>query len=162
MTIFLSMPFDLLPYFFSGLFIFKIFSGIFFSQQKKQILTHYKHSDSKEINNIFGKIIIENGFLRKNIQWCSFTLLINRNSLFIFPKDFYFIPSRSINIIFSNSDRKFTRHPIMLRKITVSKNSVELICYPDAISGSRRIQIQNLNKEQVSVFNKIINNNNYH
>ncbi len=156
------MPFDLLPYFFSILFIFKIFSGIFFSLQKKQILNHYKHSDSKEINNIFGKIIIERRFLRKNIQWCSYTLLVNRNSLFIFPKDFYFIPSRSINIIFSNSDTKFTRHPIMLRKITLSKNSVELICCLDAIRGSKRIQIQNLNKEEVSVFNEIRNNNNYH
>ncbi len=155
------MPFDLLPYLFSGLLIYAMLSGIFFSLQKKQILTHYRHSDSRELNNIFGKIVIENGFLRKNIQWCSFTILINKNSLFIFPKNFYFIPSRSINIIFSNSDRKFTRHPVMLRKIILSKNNVEFICYPNAISGSRRIQIKNLNNEQIVIFNEIKNNNNY-
>lgn len=155
------MPFDLLPYLFSGLLIYTIFSGTFFSLQKKQILTHYRHSDSRELNNIFGKIVIENGFLRKNIKWCSFSIMINRNSLFIFPKNFYFIPNRSINIIFSNSDRKFTRHPVMLRKIILSKNNVELICYPNHIIGSRKIQLQNLTLEQLSVFQEIKKIKNY-
>ena len=149
-------------YFFIALFAFAIGRTIYYFVEKNKIVETYKLADTVELKNISGTIFTNEGTFKKKYEWCSFTLLINRNSLFIFPKDFYFIPSRSINIIFSNSDRKFTRHPIMLRKITVSKNSVELICYPDAISGSRRIQIQNLNKEQVSVFNKIRNNNNYH
>lgn len=155
------MPFNIFYYALAAILIFKLVSIIFFYFVNKNIINNYKHPDSIEFKNINGKIITENGLLKKKIQWYSFDILVNRNSIFIFPKHFYFIPDRTINLIFSNSDRKFTRHPVILRKIILSKNNVELIYYPNHIIGSRKIQLKNLTFEQLSVFQEIKKIKNY-
>jgi hypothetical protein len=155
------MPFTIFYYVPAAVLIFKLLSIIFFYFENKNIITNYKHSDSIEFKNINGKIITENGLLKKKIQWCRFHILVNRNSIFIFPKHFYFIPDRTVNLIFSNADRKYTKKPYVLRKFNLINNSAELIYYPNHIIGSRKIQLQNLTLEQLSVFQEIKKIKNY-
>ncbi|MDQ1101146.1 hypothetical protein QE442_003747 [Chryseobacterium sp. SORGH_AS1175] len=107
-------------------------------------------------------MIRESRPFKKSIQWCSFTLLINRNSIFLFPKKLYFIPDRAVNLFYSNYDKKYTRHPMMLRKLTLSKNNVELVYYADSITGPRKIQLYNLTEEQLSIFQEIKKRKNYY
>ena len=136
---------------------FTVFLGIYFLIRKKYILNHYKQPDSKELKSINGMIITERGFLRKNFQWCSFDMLINDNSIFLFPKAFYFIPSSIINLIFSNSKKENTKRPTLLREFKISRNNIELIYYPDyLITGKRRILLNNLKPEQFSLLEEIL------
>jgi len=153
---------NLFLYFFPAAVVFAILSGIFFALQKKNVTANYKQFDSVELKNISGTIISDNGPLKKNFQWCSFDILINKNSVFIFPRNFYFIPTRLINLIYSNSDKKYTRRPLILRELKVAANSVEIIYYHRyAIMGKRKINLKNLNKEQISIFENIRRNKNY-
>ncbi|REC41179.1 hypothetical protein DRF69_15870 [Chryseobacterium sp. 5_R23647] len=88
--------------------------------------------------------------------------MINENSIFIFPRSLYFIPIRKINLIFSNSDRKFTMSPQILREIIINKYSIDFIYYPPfLLSGKRIIRLQNLNSEEIKIFNELKTQKNY-
>jgi len=135
---------------------------IYFFFEKRKILKNYTVSNSKQLKNIHGLIISDGGPLKKNIQFCTFDLLINDKTVFIFPKSFYFIPMRKINLSFSNSDKKITRSTILLREMIVNNHSVDLISYPNYLqSKGRVIRLQNLTNEQVSIFEEIKKNKNY-
>lgn len=155
------MPFDIFYYVLVAILIFKLLSIFFFHFEQRNMIINYRRSDSNELKNINGKIITENGLLKKSIQWCSFHIIVNRDSIFIFPKNFYIIPDRPVNLIFSNSDRKHTKKFYILRKLNLNNNSAELIYYPNYIIGSRKIQLQNLTLEQISVFQEIKKIKNY-
>ena len=100
--------------------------------------------------------------MKKKIHLCSFDLLINDNTIFIFRKSFYVIPMRKINLNFSNSDKKLTRSTILLREMKISNQSVDLISYPNYLqSKGRIIRLQNLTTEQISFFEEIKKNKNY-
>jgi hypothetical protein len=136
-----------------------VVSFIFFSHQRKNIISNFKQADSKELKNIKGSVITDKGPLSKGIEWCSFDLLINENSIFLFEKSLYFIPSRNINLVFSNSDHKNTKKPTLLREFKINKNSVELVYYPSfLIARSRKIYLKNLNPEQILLLENALNN----
>ncbi|KFE97457.1 hypothetical protein IX39_19400 [Chryseobacterium formosense] len=148
----------LLPLAITGLII----SAVFFTVKKNDIIKNYKQPNSHKIKNIKGLIIDSNGLLRQKVQWCNFEILINENSIFIFPRSFYVIPIRSINLIFSNSNRKFTRSPQLLREIIINKYSVDFIYYPPfLVSGKRTIRLQNLNSEEIKIFEDLKTQKNY-
>lgn len=151
---------DLFFYFFLASLVFAILSGIFFSIQKKKMITRYQQPNSKVVRSISGTIVTKNGFLRKKYEWCSFDILINANSIFLFPKTFYCIPTRFINLIFSNSDKRNTKRPTILREFYISKHSVELVSYPGyLINGERKIYLKNLNQEQIILFQNVLKKN---
>lgn len=156
------MPEFLLLYFLPLAIISIIVSTAFFTIKKYDIIKKYKQPNSKQLKNIKGLIIDSNGLLRQKIQWCSFEILINENSIFIFPRSLYFIPIRKINLIFSNSDRKFTMSPQILREIIINKYSIDFIYYPPfLLSGKRIIRLQNLNSEEIKIFNELKTQKNY-
>lgn len=156
------MPDILTNYFLPLVAVSLIISFVFFTIKKNDIIKNYKQSNSLQIKNITGLIIDSNGFLRQKAQWCSFEILINENSIFIFPRSFYIIPIRSINLIFSNSNRKFTRSPQILREIIINKYSVDFIYYPPILlSGKRTIRLQNLNPEEIKIFEDLKTQKNY-
>lgn len=132
--------------------------SLYFLIQKKNILSNYRQTDSKELKNISGTIITENGFLRKKIQWCSFDILINSNSIFLFSKNFHILPDRIINLVFSNSNKVNTKRSALLREFKISKNNIELIYYPHyLIGGQRKIYLKNLTDKQFSILENILN-----
>lgn len=136
-----------------------IISSMYFLIQKKNILSNYKQSDSKELKNINGTIITAKGFLRKSIQWCSFDILINQNSIFLFSKNFHILPSKVINLTFSHSNKANTKRPALLREFKISKNNIELIYYPHyLIGGERKIFLKNLTSEQFSILENTLKN----
>lgn len=121
-------------------------------------MAKYKQPDSKELKKISGKIVVEKGFLKKNIRWCSFDILLNQNSVFIFSRDFYCIPSRFINLIFF-SDKRNTKSPTVLREYSIYKNTVVLVSYPDFLAnGKRTIYLQNLTPDQIKLFQEALKN----
>lgn len=146
------------PFLIGGLLVIVV-SVIFSSFQRKDIISNFKQADSKELKNIRGSIITDKGPLSRGIEWCSFDLLINQNSIFLFEKSLYFIPSRIVNLVFSNSDRKNTKKPTLLREFKINKNSVELVYYPSfLIARSRKIYLKNLSQEQISLLENTLNN----
>jgi hypothetical protein len=149
-------------YFFLASLLLTGLFGVYFSFQKKNIIKNYKQTDSKILKNVTGVIIIENGPLKKNFQWCSFDILINQNSIFLFPKSFYFLPKRAIQLIYSNSDKKHSKFTTLLRQLNISRNNVELISYPNYLFvGTRRISLKKLNNEQILIFEDIKKSKNY-
>ncbi|SFN23016.1 hypothetical protein SAMN05421594_1664 [Chryseobacterium oleae] len=144
----------LLPFFIAAPVIF----GIFCYFQNKKIITKYRQPDSGELKNISGKIVVESGSLRKNFRFCTFQILLNQNSVFLFPTDFYFIPSRFINLNF-NSDKRNTKSPTGLREFSFSNDSVILISYPDFLVNKKRtIYLQNLTPDQIKLFQEALKN----
>ncbi|AZA73631.1 hypothetical protein [Chryseobacterium indoltheticum] len=153
---------SILSYFFPAIILSLMISVIYFFFEKRKIIKNYSVSNSKYLKNIRGLIISDGGYLQKKIQLCSFDLLINDNTIFIFPKSFYVIPMRKINLNFSNSDKKLTRSRILLREMKISNQSVDLISYPNYLqSKGRIIRLQNLTTEQISIFEEIKKNKNY-
>ncbi|REC50670.1 hypothetical protein DRF62_18820 [Chryseobacterium piscium] len=153
---------SILSYFFPAIILSLIISVIYFFFEKRKIIENYTVSNSKHLKNINGLIISDSGSLKKKIQLCSFDLLINDNTIFIFPNSFYIIPMRKINLNFSNSDKKLTRSTILLRELMVNNQSVDLISYPNYLqSKGRIIRLQNLTNEQISIFEEIKKNKNY-
>ena len=149
-------------YFFLTSLLFTTLLGIFFSFQKKSIIKNHKQSDSKILKNVIGVIVIENEPLKKNFQWCSFDILINQNSIFLFPKSFYLFPRRAIQLIYSNSDKNHSKFTTLLRQLNISKNNVELISYPNYLFiGTRKILLKKLNNEQILIFEDIKKSKNY-
>lgn len=132
-----------------------ILSIVYFSIQKRNILANYKQSDSKEIKNISGSIVTKSGTLRQRFEWCTFDILINQNSVFLFPKSFYFIPSRPINLVYSTVGNKYTkqtRKPKQVREFNVIKDNVEIVFMRDYfMSQTSKLYLKNLNLEQISI-----------
>ncbi|WP_123911923.1 hypothetical protein [Chryseobacterium shigense] len=96
--------------------------------------------------------------MRKSIRWCSFDILLNQNSVFLFSKNFYCIPSRFINLIFF-SDKRNTKSPTVLREFSFNNNSVVLVSYPDfLVNGKRTIYLQNLTPDQIKLFQEALKN----
>lgn len=146
-------------YFITLIIIWTIISGLFFLFQKKNIISNFKQADSKELKNISGSIITDKGFLSRSIEWYSFDLLINQNSLFIFSKYLYFIPGRIISLRFSNYVNKNNKRSTLLRDFKINKNSVELVYYPSfLIARSRKIYLKNLNQKQIMLLENALNN----
>ena len=153
---------SILSYFFPAIILSLMISVIYFFFEKRKIIKNYSVSNSNYLKNISGLIISDGGYLQKKIHLCSFDLLINDNTIFIFPKSFYVIPMRKINLNFSNSDKKLTRSRILLREMKISNQSVDLISYPNYLqSKGRIIRLQNLTTEQISFFEEIKKNKNY-
>ncbi|MCX8533167.1 hypothetical protein OEA66_12475 [Chryseobacterium sp. KC 927] len=100
--------------------------------------------------------------MSKKILSFNFDLLINDNTIFIFPKSFYFIPIRKINLNFSNSSKKLTRSTLLLREMIMNNHSVDLVSYPNYLhSKGHIIRLQNLTNEQISIFEEIKKNKIY-
>ena len=152
---------NLYSYLFPVVILLMILTSAYFFWEKRNILAHYKQGNSKIFNNISGLSISDGGMLKKKIQILHFDVLINTNSIFIFPKSLYFIPLRKINLIFSHSDIKNTKSPEMLRELVVKNKSVKLVYYPTYLLRSRTICLQNLSTEQMEVFKDIKLKKNY-
>ncbi|SHF25230.1 hypothetical protein [Chryseobacterium vrystaatense] len=132
--------------------------GVFSYFQNNRIITKYTQPDSIELKKISGKIVVESGFLRKSFRFCTFHILLNQNSVFLFPADFYFIPSRFINLTF-NSDKRNTKSPTVLREFSFSNNSVVLVSYPNFLANRKRtIYLQNLTADQINLFQQALKN----
>ena len=150
------------PFFYLSLVVpaFFVISGVFFFIHKQKIIEKYKQPDAVMLKNINGTIVTVNkGALsyNKNFQWCSFDILVNQNSMFVFPRSFYIIPRGCINLRFG-SDRRNTKSPTILRESHIQKSSVELIFYPDHLMNTKRtISLNGLNQEQIFLFQKALN-----
>lgn len=153
---------SIFSYFIPAVILSLIVSVVYFFFEKRKIIENYTESNSKQLKNITGLIILDGGSLKKRIQFCNFDLLINESTIFIFPRSFYFIPMRKINLNFSNSSKKLTNSTILLREMIVNNQSVDLISYPNYLqSKGRIIRLQNLTNEQISIFEEIKKNKNY-
>ncbi|SEW47837.1 hypothetical protein SAMN05421841_3641 [Chryseobacterium wanjuense] len=152
------MPDTIFLYFLIASILLQTILGVFFFNQKKKIISEFKQTDSIELENINGVIITENGYFRKNFKWCKFDLMINQNSIFLFPKNFYFIPNRAINLLFSYSDKKNTKRPELLREFNIGKHSIELVYYRRFfLAEYKKIYLKNLNPEQLSILENSLN-----
>lgn len=154
------MPTDPFVYFFYAIPAFFVVSGIFFFIQKDKIIEKYKQPDAvilKNINGTMSTVIKSSLSYNKSFQWCSFEILMNQNSMFLFRRNFYIIPRGCINLKFK-SDVKNTRNPTVLREFKINASSVELIYYPDyMINAKRTISLNGLNEEQILLFQKALN-----
>lgn len=149
-------PFFYLPL--AGIAFF-IISRIFFYTQKNKIIEKYRQPDAIVFKNIHGTIVsVTKGGLSysKKFQWCSFEIFMNQNSIFLFPKDFYIVPGKCINLRFG-SDRRNTRNPEVLREFHIHDSYVELILYPDWMPNTKRtISLEGLNKAEILLFRKAL------
>ncbi|KNB61131.1 hypothetical protein [Chryseobacterium sp. Hurlbut01] len=152
---------NLFSYLFPVAILITISTSAYFFWESKNILIHHQQSNSKTFNNIRGMSISDGGFIKKKIQILHFDVLVNTNSIFIFPKSLYFIPLRKINLIFSHSDIKNTKSPEMLRELVIKNRSVDLVYYPKILLHSRTIRLQNLSMEQIKIFEDIKLKKNY-
>jgi hypothetical protein len=144
------------PCFITGLIVFVIAINIYFFIEKRKILASCKLASSIELKNISGTIFTEEG-IKKKFEWCSFNLLINENSIFLFSTSFSYIPFKTINLLFSNKNRKNTRKPTLLREYKINNNSIELIYYPDdLISRPKKITLENLAQDQISLLENLL------
>lgn len=138
-----------------------ILSIVYFSIQKRNILTNYKQSDSKEITHISGSIVTKSGMLRQRFEWCTFDILVNQNSVFLFPKSFYFIPSRPINLVYSTANSKYTqqtRKPKQVREFNIGKDNVEIVFMRDyMMSQTSKLYLKNLTQDQIKLLDSILN-----
>lgn len=141
----------------AAIFIFAIGKSIYYFLEKNKILKICRHTNSIELKNISGTIFTNEGTFKKKYEWCSFDILINDNSIFLFSKGFSVIPFKVFNLLFSNSNRKNTRKPTLLREYKISSNAVQLVYYREYLNArSREITLQNLNTEQVSLFESLL------
>ncbi|WP_415326096.1 hypothetical protein [Chryseobacterium sp. MMS23-Vi53] len=142
------------PCFVAGLILFFIISNIYFFIEKRKILANCKLENSIELKNISGTIFTDEG-RNKRLEWCTFKLLINENSIFLFSASFGFIPFKTTNLLFSNKNRKHTRKPTLLREYKIENNNIILIYYPDyLINRPKKITLEKLNPEQLSILEK--------
>ena len=153
---------NIFSYLFFIAFVMMILASAYFLYEKKKIIAYNKQINSKLFNNIVGLTISDGGALSKKIQMLHFDLLVNSNSIFIFPKSLYFIPLRKINLIFSNSDIANTTSREILRELVIKNQNVDLVYYPKHLLGSRIIRLKNLNQDQISIFEDIKQKRNYY
>jgi len=154
------MPTNPFFYFFLAIPVFFVVSGIFFFIQKSKIIEKYKQPDAVMLKNINGTMeTVSKSLLqyKKSFQWCSFEILLNQNSMFLFPRSFYILPKGCINLRFK-SDAKNTKNPTVLREFHINADSLELIYYPDyMVNAKRTISLNGLNEEQILLFQKVLN-----
>lgn len=128
--------------FFLALFTFAIGKTIYYFAEKNKIIKTCKLADTLELKNISGTIFTDEGTFKKKYEWCSFDLLINDNSIFLFAKSFSLTPFRIINLLFSNSNKINTRKPTLLREYKISSDTVQLVYYPEYLNArSRKITL---------------------
>ncbi|AZA53673.1 hypothetical protein [Chryseobacterium sp. G0201] len=150
------MPDNIFPYFIIVFFLFAIGKSVYYFIEKKKILKNCKQTNSIELKNISGTIFTDQGN-KKNFEWCSFNLLINENSIFLFSTSFHFIPLKTTNLLFSNKNRKNTRKPTLLREYKIDNNSVELVYYPEYLMNRhKKITLENLNQEQILMLENLL------
>lgn len=148
--------YNIFPFFIIGLILFVIISNIYFFIEKRKIIETCKLENSIELKNISGTIFTNAG-RNKRLEWCTFNILINENSFFLFSRSFSFIPFKTTNLLFSNKNRKNTRKPTLLREYKIDKNNVQLIYYPKYLGNySRKITLKNLKQEQISMFESLL------
>ncbi|MEJ5105018.1 hypothetical protein [Chryseobacterium sp. MYb328] len=151
---------DYFSYLFLAVPLFFVGSGVFFYFQKSKIIEKYKQADGVMIKNISGTMItVSKAGLqyKKNFQWCSFDILMNPNSMFLFPRSYSVLPLSCINLRFK-MDRSNTKNPGVLREFTINEKFVELIYYPDHILNAKRtISLNNLSQAQILLFEKALN-----
>lgn len=152
---------NLFLYFFLASISFTVISALFFSLQKKNIIKNYKQTDSKEYKNIYGTIVTKSGMLRQRFEWCTFDILVNKNSVFLFTKNFYFVPSRFINLVYSTSNNKYlkyTRRPKQVREFNIKNNNVEIVFMRDSFMfETSKIYLKNLTQEQIMILESVLN-----
>ena len=155
------MPDNIFFYFIIAFFLFAIGKSIYHFIEKKKILANYKQLNSIEINNISGSIVTTSGMLRQRFEWFTFDILINQNSVFLFPKSFYFIPSRAINLVYSTANNKYTkqtRKPEQIREFNVSKDNLEIVFMRDYfMSQTSKLYLKNLTQEQIKLLDSVLN-----
>ncbi|WP_045493967.1 hypothetical protein [Chryseobacterium sp. StRB126] len=153
------MPTNPFFYFIIAGLLFFVISGVFFFIQKDKIIEKYRQPDAVILKKIYGTITtVHKGTLHynKRFQWCSFDILLNENSIFLFPRSFYIVPRGCINLKF-RSNAKNTKNPTFLIRFHLNGDSVELIYYPDhLLNGERTISLNGLNKEQILLFQKAL------
>ncbi len=138
-----------------GLCLFAIGKTIYYFIEKKKVLTTCKNPDSIEIKNITGTIFTDGGN-NKRLELCTFNLLINENSIFLFTLSLSFMPLHIINLLFSNKNRKNTRHSILLREYKIDDGKVILVYHPGYVPRLKKITFENLNPEQLSILEKTL------
>ncbi|WP_347218437.1 hypothetical protein [Chryseobacterium sp.] len=147
-------------YFYWATPVFLVVSGAYFFFQKNKIIEKYRQPTAVILKNINGTVVAVNkGGLEynKSFDWCSFDILVNQNSMFLFPRSFYIIPRKCINLRFK-SDARNTKNPTVLREFHIDTNSVKLIYYPDHILNAKRtISFNKLDQEQILLFQKVLN-----
>ncbi|KIC64786.1 hypothetical protein [Chryseobacterium taiwanense] len=149
---------NLLPFFIAALILFPIALGIYFSIEKQKILTRCKLTNSRELQNIYGTTVTDKGFLNWNLEFNTFDVLINDNSIFLFVKAYGFIPIRITNLLFSRSDVNHTKKPTLLREYKINHDSVQFVYYPrHLMNRSRKVTLQKLRPDEVSMFENLLN-----
>jgi hypothetical protein len=151
------MPDNIFLYFIIVSILLAVGKSIYFLNEKKKILTNYKLPNSIELKNISGTIFTDKGFLSWGLEFGTFDLLINDNSIFLFMKSLGFIPSRITNLIFSNSNRKNIQKATLLRDYKIDHNNIQFIYYPEHLIGrSRKIILENLTQDQISLLENLL------
>jgi len=151
------MPDTIFIYFLTGLVLFSAGKIIYYYIEKKKILEECKDLNTIELKNITGTIFTDEGTFKKKYEWCSFHVLINENSIFLFITGFSFIPFKVTNLLFSNSNRKNTRKPTLLREYKIGSDTIQLVYYPEhLLARSRTITLKNLNTEQIAIFENVL------
>jgi len=148
-----KMPNTLFPFFIAALILFPIVFGIYLSIQRQKILT----TNSRELKNIYGSTVTDKGFLSWNLEFNTFDVLINDNSIFLFVKVYGFIPIRITNLLFSRSDVNNTKKPTLLREYKINHDSIQFVYYPNHLMNrSRKVTLQKLRPDEVSMFENVL------
>ena len=66
------------------------------------------------------------------------------------------MPLHIINLLFSNKNRKNTRHSILLREYKIDDGKVILVYHPGYVPRLKKITFENLNPEQLSILEKTL------
>ncbi|PJJ62940.1 hypothetical protein [Chryseobacterium geocarposphaerae] len=148
----------LFPFFIAALILFPIALGIYFSIEKQKILTSCKLPDSRELKNIYGTTVTDKGPLNWNLEFNTFDVLINDNSIFLFVKAYGFIPKRITNLLFSRSDVSHTKKPTLLREYKINHDSIQFVYYPrHLMNRSRKVTLQKLRPDEISMLEEVLN-----
>lgn len=131
--------------------------SIYFSIEKNKILKHYKHTNSRELKNITGTTVTDKAFLNWNLEFNTFDLLINNNSIFLFVKSYGFIPKRITNLLFSRSDVNNTKNPTLLREYKIDNDSIQFVYYPRHLANrSRKVTLKYLKPDELSLLENLL------
>lgn len=94
----------------AAIFIFAIGKSIYYFLEKNKILKICRHTNSIELKNISGTIFTNEGTFKKKYEWCSFDILINDNSIFLFSKGFQCNSFQSIqSFVFQFQQEKYQK-----------------------------------------------------
>lgn len=79
---------SIFSYFIPAVILSLIVSIVYFFFEKRKIIENYTESNSKQLKNITGLIILDGGSLKKRVQFCNFDLLIMRVTYLFFLEVF--------------------------------------------------------------------------